>query len=298
MTRPHLANGAAAGGEFRTVAILAGSGDLPGLLADRLQADGRSYRILAFRGFADRALRARADAVVGLLDVRRSVAALDAWGRCEVTLAGGLRRPSAGAVLDAFSALRDRAELASLMRRGDDNLLRGVVSLIEERGHRLVGIRELAPELLSPSGPLAARAPNLAESESVALGLRLLAALSPYDIGQALVVAGERVLAIEGPEGTDAMLERVRGLRPRWGFGPPKPGGGVLVKAPKLGQDLRVDLPAIGPRTVDRARRAGLSGLAVAAGLTLVLDRARTAADADRAGLFLVGVDAAEPMAR
>ena len=274
-----------------TVAILAGSGELPLRLSDRLTAGGRAHRILAFRGFADRALRARADAVVGLLDVRAALACLDAWRPAAVTLAGGLRRPSAAAAIDAFAALRNRGALADLLARGDDHLLRGVAELIEERGIALVGLRELAPELLAAPGPHGRHRPGEGACAAIATGLRLLADLSPFDVGQGVVVAGERVLAIEGPEGTDRMLARARSLGPGGGW--PwrrRPRSGVLVKAPKRGQDLRIDLPAIGPRTVVRAAAAGLEGVAVANGLTVVVDPAATVATANRLGLFVVGV--------
>ena len=177
------------------------------------------------------------------------------------------------------------------MDRGDDNLLRAAIGLLEERGHNVVGVADLAPELLSPSGVLGARSPTETDRVSIATGLGLLRALSPFDIGQAALVRGERILAVEGPEGTDRMLARVRG-----GFGLAMFGrarlGGVLVKVAKTGQDRRVDLPAIGPRTVLYAARSGLAGIAVGAGETLILERERTIAVADRLGLFVVGVDA------
>ena len=275
------------------VAILAGSGALPVLLADRLSAEGRACRILAFRGFADRALRRRADAVVGLLDVRRSAACLEAWQPAAVTLAGGLRRPSAAAAVDAFSAFRNRDELARVLERGDDNLLGAVAALLEERGLRLVGIRDLAPDLLARPGAYGRLRPAPDGEAAIRRGLALLGDLSGYDVGQAVALEGERVLAIEGPEGTDAMLGRVRALRTGW-LGRRRGSGGVLVKAPKTGQDLRIDLPAIGPRTVVNAARAGLAGIAVASGLTLVLDVPETVAAADRLGLFLWGIGAGE----
>lgn len=269
------------------VVIIAGSGDLPLRLADRLVGAGRECRILALRGFASRALRARADAAVGLLDARGALACLERWNPACVTLAGGLRRPDLGAVLDAYSAFRSRDELSRLLARGDDNLLRGALGLLEERGFQLAGIPDLAPELLAPAGPLGARAPGDAAASSIPLGLSLLATLSPFDIGQSVVVSGRRVLAVEGPEGTDRMIARVRRLD--GGLLSRPVGGGVLVKAPKAGQDLRIDLPAIGPRTVANAAKAGLSGIAIASGLTIVVDQAETVRAADRLGLFVYG---------
>ncbi|MBV9079013.1 MAG: UDP-2,3-diacylglucosamine diphosphatase LpxI [Methylobacteriaceae bacterium] len=278
-----------AGEERPTTAILAGSGRLPLLLADHLEASGTRPRILAFRGFASRALARRADAVIGLLDIRSAIACLAGWRPERVTLAGGLARPSAAAALDAFSALRSREEVTALLGRGDDNLLRGVVGLLEERGYRLVGVRDLAPDLLAPAGPHGRLAPDAAARAAIQRGIAGLAALTPFDIGQAVVLRGERVLAVEGPEGTDATLRRVAGA-PIASWLRRRDRDGVLVKAPKRGQDLRVDLPAVGPRTVVEADRAGLAGIAVASGLTLVLDREETIAEADRRGLFLAGI--------
>jgi hypothetical protein len=175
------------------------------------------------------------------------------------------------------------------MARGDDQLLRGVVSLLEERGHPVIGAHEIAPELLAGEGVLGRVRPDAALQRSIDTGLRLLADLSRYDVGQAAVVAGGRVLAIEGPEGTDRMLRRIP--RPRlWTGRRDGVAGAALVKAAKRGQDLRVDMPAIGPRTVAEAARAGLGGLAVGAGSTLILDRDGTVEAADRLGLALLGV--------
>jgi DUF1009 family protein len=277
-----------AGAGAGPVAILAGSGELPRLIAERLAGNGREHRILAFRGFADRALRGRADAVVDLLDVKSAMACLDRWRPAAVTLAGGLHRPTPSAAIGAFSAVRNRDEIARLIARGDDNLLRGVINLLEEKGHTLLGVLDLAPELLGEAGPYGALLPDEADLASIELGRKLLAEISSYDIGQAAIVRGERVVAIEGPEGTDRMIARAAGLERGWFRRPPR--SGVLVKGPKRGQDLRVDLPAIGPRTIVSAARAGLSGIAVIAGLTLVIERAETVRLADKHGLFLIGI--------
>jgi DUF1009 family protein len=272
------------------IAVLAGSGELPLRLAERLASSGRDVRILAFRGFCERRVRVRADAVVNLLDLRRIVTTLEAWRPAAITLAGGLTRPSAAALIGAYSAYRDRDYVASVVSRGDDNLLRGALEFLESRGFALSGVLDLAPDLLAEPGPHGRFEPPPASFASIACGFHMLEALSPYDVGQAAVVSGLRVIAIEGPEGTDRMLARA-GRIGKGGLLRRRKSGGVLVKGPKRGQDLRVDLPAIGPRTVANAARAGLEGIAIAQGLTLVLNRAATVAAADKAGLFLIGVD-------
>jgi DUF1009 family protein len=246
--------------------------------------------VLAFRGFAAPALRKQAHATVDLLDLKAIVARLDSWQPSAVTLAGAVRRPGFSALLGAYSLLRNRQEVKEVISRGDDQVLRGAVMLLEERGHRVVGAHELVPSLLAPADLRGRLAPIGEDRETVALGLEVLEALSAFDIGQAAVVAAKHVLAIEGPEGTDRMLRRVAGLRHSW-FRPRRREGGVVVKAAKRGQDLRVDMPTIGPRTIVEARRAGLSGVAVGSGSTLILDQAETIKMADRLGLFLTVVE-------
>jgi hypothetical protein len=124
--------------------------------------------------------------------------------------------------------------------------------------------------------------------DEIARGFALLSATSAFDIGQAAVVAGRRVLAVEAAEGTDAMLDRVAAMRASGRITVPT-GTGVLVKAPKHRQDRRFDLPSIGPGTVTRAATAGLAGIAVVAGATIVAEPQRLAEEADRAGLFVAG---------
>jgi DUF1009 family protein len=273
------------------IAILAGAGQLPIQLVNHLERTGQEYRVLAFRGFALPELRRRAHASVDLLDLKTIMSTLEGWQPHAVSLVGAVRRPGFSALLGAYSALRNRQEVRDVIARGDDQVLRGAVMLLEERGHRVVGAHELAPDLVAPSSLSGALQPGADDREAVTVGLDLLASLSAFDIGQGAVVDRRHVLAIEGPEGTDRMLRRVRGLRQSWFGMRRREEGGVLIKAAKRGQDLRVDMPTIGPRTVVEASRAGLSGIAIGAGSTFVLEQAETMHTADRLGLFLVAVD-------
>lgn len=271
------------------VALLAGGGALPGLLRAALLRRGRAVRVLALRGFAERALARQADVVVDILDYKRIFAQLEAWSPAEVVLVGTVHRPKPTAFAGALAAFRNREEIAAILGAGDDGLLAGVIRLLEERGLTVSGIDRLAPELLAGAGVLGAVAPDEPGLSSAGMGQGVLEALSPFDVGQAVVVAARRVVAIEGPEGTDAMLARARRLRrsPRLRA----IHGGVMVKMAKVGQDLRVDLPTIGPRTIACAARAGLAGIAIGAGATLIIDRPGTIAEADRRGLFLLGIE-------
>jgi UDP-2,3-diacylglucosamine hydrolase len=273
------------------IALIAGSGQLPIQLVNQLERTGRDYRILAFRGFAEPELRRRAHATVDLLDLKTIMRTLDEWKPSVVSLVGAVRRPGVSALLGAYSLLRNMQEVKDVITRGDDQVLRGAVMLLEERGHRVVGVHELAPELVAPSSLRGALSPAPDDQHAIELGVELLQSLSAFDIGQAAVIAKRHVLAIEGPEGTDRMLGRVRGQRQSFVGLRRRKEGGVLIKAAKKGQDLRVDMPAVGPRTIIEAARAGLSGIAIGSGSTLVADQGQTIATADRLGLFIVAVD-------
>jgi DUF1009 family protein len=287
---PRKAEGAELRSDSGPIVILAGSGQLPVLLSDCLRRQGRDHRIVAIRGFAALEMRAQADCVVDLMDVQRTMRLLEEWRPSAVTLAGAVNRPRPSAILNTFSLYRSRRELAAIINSGDNRLLRGVVEVLEGRGYQVVGAHDLAPELLAPAGHFTRATPSTCDKAAIATGFSVIDDVAAHDIGQACVVVGERVLAIEGPEGTDQMLARVRGFRRLWSRPRVEPGG-TLVKTAKRGQDLRVDLPAIGPRTIVNVQKAGLRGVAIGAGATFILEQERTIETADRLGLFLVALE-------
>jgi DUF1009 family protein len=207
----------------------------------------------------------------------------------DVVLIGSVVRPAIWKIRPDFKTLRLLPRIVGLLRGGDDRLLKGVAAIFEEHGFRLVGAHEIAPDILIPEGPLGRERPTARDHADIATALALLDATSPFDVGQAVVVADARVLAIEAAEGTDRMLARIAELR-QSGRIAAATGRGVLVKAAKRGQDRRVDLPSIGPRTVEGAARAGLAGIAVVAGSTIIAEPALTGAAADRERLFVIGM--------
>jgi DUF1009 family protein len=206
----------------------------------------------------------------------------------DVVLIGSLVRPAFWQLRFDWVTLWALPRIASAYRGGDDHLLSNVSKLVEQRGFRLLGAHEVAPDILVPEGPLGGFSPSKHDHADIAFGLDYLRAAGPFDVGQAVVVASRHVLAVEAVEGTDEMLARVAELRASGRLHAPA-GSGVLVKAPKLGQDWRFDLPSIGPRTVEGAARAGLAGIAVAAGSTIVAEPDRLVQEADRTGIFVVG---------
>lgn len=270
-----------------SLGILAGGGALPRLVATAARAEGRAVFVLAFEGEADPELvRDLPHAWVRLGAAGEAIRLLRAAGVSEVVLAGRIRRPSLADLRPDWRAARLFARIG-FRALGDDGLLRAVIGVLEEEGFRVVGADSLVDGLLAPAGVLGRHRPDEAAERDIARGRAVAAGLGLLDVGQAVAVQDGIVLAVEAVEGTDAMLARAGCLRRA---GP----GGVLVKQRKPGQERRVDLPTVGVETVRNAAGAGLRGIAVEAGGTLVMDLAATVEAADAAGLFLLGF-AAEP---
>ncbi|MEX0840781.1 MAG: UDP-2,3-diacylglucosamine diphosphatase LpxI [Xanthobacteraceae bacterium] len=270
------------------LAIVCGGGSLPFAVADAVQKRGRRAVLLALRGWADpERVAAYPHHWIGLGQFGAVCRHARAEGCRDMVFIGTLTRPPLWHLRFDWGALRLLSRLVVAYRGGDNHLLSRVAEAFQREGFRLIGAHEVAPEILVPEGALSRRSPNEQERADIARGLELINAIGSFDVGQAAVVAGNRVLAVEAAEGTDRMLARVAELRGKSGA-----SGGVLVKAPKPGQDWRFDLPSIGPQTVESAVRAGLAGAAVMAGGAIVAEPQRVAALADAHDIFVIGVRA------
>jgi DUF1009 family protein len=279
------------------LAVICGGGSLPFAVADAVARRGRRVVLFGIQGWVDPeriAAYRHHWASFGQFGWFCRVARAE--GCRDVVFIGSLVRPAIWRLRPDFKTLRLLPRIFRIFRGGDDHLLSGVASIFEEHGFRLIGAHEIAPEILMPEGPLGRVRPSSRDHADIIKGLALLNATSPFDIGQAAVVADERVIAIEAAEGTDHMLMRVAELR-RSGQMLGASDRGVLVKAAKRDQDRRLDLPSIGPQTIERAKRAGLAGIAVTAGSTIVAEPDRIGVAADREKLFVIGVRA-EPAER
>lgn len=263
--------------------VLAGGGQLPVRVIEACRASGRDFFVLAFEGHTDPAtVTDTPHAWVRLGAVGEALRRLHEAKVEEVVLAGPVKRPSFD---DLRPDWRGAMFLAKVGARafGDDGLLSAVVKELEAEGFRVVGADDVFGHLRTPAGPCGRLTPNAAAETDIARGIEVLKALGPLDVGQAVVVQQGVVLGIEAIEGTDALLERCVALR-RTGR------GGVLVKIAKPGQERRVDLPTIGPGTIRRAVAAGLAGIALETGQSLIIDRAAVVRAADEAELFIVGI--------
>ena len=274
------------------LAIVAGGGSIPIAVAEAVMRRGRRVVLFPVRGWADPAAVERFPHYwVAVGQGGRLARYAHAEGCRDMVLVGTALRPALTSLRLDWTTLRLLPEIWRAFRGGDDHLLSGVARIFHDLGFRIVGAHEVAPEILMPRGNIGTFGPEQRDLADIARGLALLRALGPFDVGQAVVVADNQVLAVEAVDGTDNMLERIAELRERGRVAPGK-GVGVLIKAPKPTQDRRLDMPAIGPKTVEAAARAGLAGIAVVAESTIVAEPPELARAADAAKLFVCGVGA------
>ena len=276
------------------LAIVCGAGNMPYRVADAVIGRGRRVVLFALTGWADPTQVSRYRhhwARIGQLGRFRRIARQE--GCRDVVFIGALTRPAIMQLRLDLTALMFLPRIIKAYAGGDDHLLTRVSRIVEDVGFRLVGAHEVAPEILVPAGQLGRHAPTERDRADIAVGQALLAAMGRFDIGQAVVVAGNHVLAVEAAEGTDRMLARIAQLRSDGTLALPAKVG-VLIKAPKPTQDRRFDLPSIGMRTVEAAVAAGLAGIAVEARGAVTADLDEMVHAADAAGLFVVGIPADE----
>ena len=274
------------------VGLIAGGGVMPFAVADSLVGRGINPVLFALRGSCDPAKVERfRHHWISVGQLGRALKLFRAENCRDLVFIGTLVRPALSEIRLDWATLRAIPRVIAAFRGGDDHLLSGVGRILERSGFRMVGIKDVAPDLLMPEGCLTRAVPDENAAADIARGRAVLHALSPFDIGQAAIVIDGHVVAVEDIEGTDGLLARVARLRAE-GRIRVKTARGVLVKAPKSGQDLRFDLPTMGPRTVEGAAAAQLAGIAIVAGNTIVVEPQLMIETADATGLFVTGFTA------
>lgn len=269
----------------RKLGIIAGGGSIPKMLIEECIRQNQDFAVIAIEGNAEK----------DLLSHHKNIS--HKWIRIgqagsgfkffkdeqveDVVMIGTIKRPS---IFDIVPDLRTTAFFAKVGAKalGDDGLLRAVVDEIEKDGMKVKGIHEVMPSLLIKEGVLTKKTPSKEHMVDIKRGVEAAFELGRLDIGQAVVVQHGLVLGVEGIEGTDELIKRCKDYRR-------KGGGGVLVKLRKPQQDMRIDLPTIGPKSVERAHESGLEGIVVHAGNGLIVDEKETIALADKYKMFIVG---------
>ncbi len=255
------------------LALIAGRGLLPRILFDR--SGGKDVLVTALEGFEPTELPVAISFRIERLG--SFLKELSKRGVTEVCFAGGIERPSLNPAKIDAATLPLVPRMIKALGQGDDAALRIVIETFEEKGFRIRAAHELAPDLIPPVGLLGRHKHPKHSPDDIAKAKDVVALLGAADIGQACVIRRQQVLALEAMPGTAHMLRSIAGLGK----------GGILYKAPKPSQDRRIDLPAIGPDTLEQAAEAGLEGVVLAEGGVMILDRGATIDAADRLGLFL-----------
>lgn len=274
----------------RRLGLIAGAGTLPVEAARRLRDEGFSIAAVGFEGLTDDALAAELPEAalkrVRLGQLGALASALEALTVERVLLLGKVPK---SLVFEGSPLVEPDAEalglLAGLAERGDEPLMAAIAAWLEGRGFELAAQQAVLESMLASRGPLARREPSAAERADFEVGRQAVSALGRFGIGQSVVVKQRCVLAVEAAEGTDATIRRAGELGG---------AGATVVKAARPGQDLRFDLPAVGPETLRVMRRAGASCLAVEAEACLLIDAEGIAAEAAESDIACFGFVASE----
>ncbi|MEG3617495.1 UDP-2,3-diacylglucosamine diphosphatase LpxI [Magnetovibrio sp. PR-2] len=262
--------------------IVAGRGELPRLLIRSCREQGRDVFVIALKDHCDpETVDGVNHAWVRIGAGGTSISELRKAGVRDLVMAGAVKRPGFWSVLPDWRTFK--FFLGGWLSKGDDGLLRAIVRTLEtQEGFRIRGAHQVRPELLSPEGVLGRVQPSAKDDRSIQTAVRAAKDLGAQDKGQAAVGRADDVIALEGPDGTDAMLTQL--------IASGEALGAVLAKMTKPGQETRVDLPTIGLRTVENVKRAGMRGIVVEAGSSIIVDRDQVLAKADALDVFVVGM--------
>lgn len=264
---------------------------LPRRLAEAASGNAAPF-VVRLAGIADEDFSAYSNVECGLAEAGKTIRALKDAECDAVTLAGVVRRPDFSRLKPDWRGAALLPRVIAAATRGDGAMLSVLVETLEAEGFIVIGAEEVFGGLTAPAGALGAHSPDEENLSDIRKAAAIISALGPFDIGQAAVVASGHTLGVEAAEGTDGLLRRCADLPASARGGDRR--NGVLVKRPKPGQELRVDLPTIGVDTVRNAAAAGLSGIAIEAGFALLIDRDAIIREADAHGLFVFGFSAAD----
>ncbi len=269
--------------ETKKLGMIAGGGMMPVEIINHCNRTGRELFVVGLEPFAaEEQLKDAPHIFARMAEAGKMLKALKKNNVHEIVLAGGIKRPAFKELIPDWEGMKILAKLA-LKKMSDDNLFRAVMNEFEERGFKIVGIEEVVPEMLFEEGLYGKVKPTDEDMDDIRRGITVAKALGAVDVGQAAVVQEGIVLAVEAVEGTDKMLSRAAELK--------KPGKApVMVKVLKPGQDMRVDLPAIGLQTIEQLKKYGIKGIAVEAGGILLIEREAVINMADKEGIFIIGM--------
>ncbi len=266
------------------IGIIAGSGELPSKLIEACKRNSKEIFVIALKGQTDKSLVDTIPHIwTKLGETQKAITALKDNNVSEVVMAGSVRRPSITEIKPDVRTLKMFKRLG-LSALGDDRLLKAISEELEKDGLKIIGAHEVEPDILSPNGLMTKQEVSPEYKSDIEYGVKVIKQLGELDVGQSAVVQQGIVLGVEAIEGTDSLIKRCKKLKR-------KGAGGILVKGVKPQQDKRFDLPTIGTRTIRNAHKAGLVGVAIEAGNSIILERAATIELANSLGMFIFGFE-------
>lgn len=261
------------------LAIISGTGDLPRLLAEVCREKAREYCVAVLKGTELDWLDGHSVVPARIEKVGKLFKDLHKAGVKEIVFAGAISRPPVNPLKLDKLGMKLASEILGSSKKGDDATLRFIIELFESEGFSVISPTDVVPALVPETGVLTRKKPTETDGNDAARAAEIVERLGELDVGQGAVIAGGICLGLESIQGTDAMLQFVTDTR--------RGKGGVLLKAPKPTQDMRVDMPAIGIETIRNTHSAKLSGIVIEAGGVMILGQDETIAEADKLGLFL-----------
>ena len=268
---------------MKKLGILAGNGTMPKEVVEHCKTTNREYFVVGLEPYVLLAtINETPHALVKIGEIGKIYKHFEQNHVKEIVFAGGIRRPSLKELIPDWEGAKLMTKLA-VKKMSDDNIFRFLFEEIEMKGFHVVGAHEVMPQILFNEEHFGKKKPTKADLENIEYAIRVSKALGSLEVGQACVVQEGIILAVEAREGTDNMIDRVSALT-RKGRPP------ILVKLTKPGQDPRVDLPTIGPRTIEYMIKNGIKGLAVERGLTIFLEKERVLKMIEEANIFVIGI--------
>lgn len=269
----------------KKLGIIAGGGTLPQTLINHCLQNKREFFVLAIENNADKAIFTPEipHKWIRIGQAGTGFKLMHEQNVQEIVMIGTIRRPT---LSDLVPDLRTAAFFTKIGLKsvGDDGILRALINDIESENMRVVGIHEVIPDLLVKEGVLTKHKPDKQALADISRGVEVARELGKLDVGQAVIVQQGLILGVEGIEGTDKLIERC-GTYQRKGV------GGVLVKLRKPQQDMRIDLPTIGTKTIENLHSTGMRGIAIHAGNALIVNEAEVIALADKYSMFICGIE-------
>ena len=254
------------------LAIIAGEGSLSDVIIETARKKGWNVTVFAIGDLSITKNQSISLIEMKRLDIGRIFKILKSQKIKNICMVGYIPRPNNLRDYLDFQYLNPQTlsllfKSIGILRGGDASLFKKINSLLENKGYKVIGASEIAPNLTLKEGLYSSKRVSKVEFDDIKKAQQCAEITGYLDIGQAVVVKNGRVLAIEAAEGTDAMLERVACLG-----GISIKRGGVILKSAQINQDKRVDMPTIGPDTIKNIVKANLSGIAITADDVIVLD--------------------------